>query len=118
MIKSLHWLAGNQVRSGKERHVLCPRPFFKCGEIGSNDHASELAAIANNGGFRNQRVRLECAFDRLWRDEFPAGGFDQVFLAVGDAEKSVGINASYVAGPEPTVRRECCLRLGRYVPIA
>ena len=49
---------------------------------------------------------LERTFNRLWRDEFPAGSLQQIFFAIGYVKKTVFVNAADIAGFEPVIN-EC-----------
>ena len=62
-------------------------------------------------------IELERVLDRLWRDEFSAGGLDQVFLAVGDGKISIGVDVADVAGLEPAIFQSG-LRFFGAIPVA
>ena len=46
-------------------------------------------------------IVLELVLDRLRRDQLAARGLEQLLLAVGDVEKSIGVEVGDVAGAEP-----------------
>src|SRR5579864_888723 len=59
---------------------------------------------------------LERILDRLRRDKLSAGSLEQVFLPVGDVQKSIFINSSDITGFEPAVHERLASFL-RLVPI-
>src|SRR5208337_352941 len=73
------------------------------GVIRDDEGDDEFALIANDHGVEDVRAGLEDVFDGLRSDEFSGGGFEQVFLAVGDKEVVVLVEIPDVAGLEPTV---------------
>src|SRR5688572_22466752 len=57
---------------------------------------------------------FDCLFDRLWGNVLAAGSLEQLFLAIGDTQKSVFVERADVARLEPTITgedRACFFRL-------
>ena len=82
------------------------RPFFQSRKIRRNQRADELVLVAHQRRLRHQHDVLELVFDRLRRDELAARCLEQLFLAVGDVEKSIGVEVADVAGAEPALAVE------------
>src|SRR5207244_8920365 len=55
--------------------------------------------------------QFQAIFDRLRSDVLAAGGDDQIFFAIGNLEKAVGINHTDVSGVKPSSFE----RLGRFL---
>src|SRR3972149_4649357 len=69
---------------------------------GNQSHQMPLA-IADDHDLTEQRIRLEQVLDHLWSHLLAARRDDQVFLAVGDAEKSLTIDLSDIARMKPPI---------------
>src|SRR5438552_6446837 len=76
------------------------------GGIGNDKRDDKFAFIADDHGVQDVRTGLERVFDGLRGDEFPSGGFQQIFFAVSDEEIVVLIHVADVAGAEPAVFAE------------
>src|SRR6202023_4256697 len=108
---------GNQFSAGSKGNPVGARPIFELRKVGREDDSSELALVTDDRGSPHQGVELERILDGLRRDEFPARGFDEIFLAVGDREISIGVDVPYVAGLEPAVDKSVLIFL-RPIPVA
>ncbi len=65
-----------------------------------------------------RQIGLELVFDGLRSHEFAARGLEEFFLAVGDVEKSVGIEAGDIAGAKPAVVVETFRIRLRLLPVS
>ena len=100
-VETLHFRICDQIRPRSELYVVCTRPFLKGSEIWRNHDGREFTAIPEDRRHSNVRAQLKRILDRLRSDEFSAGRFDQILLAIGDREISFGIDVADVAGLEP-----------------
>ena len=103
VVERLHLGMGDQFRARSEGNIVCPRPFFQRSKVGGDDDGGELALVAKDGGGTDERIQLERILDRLRRDKLAAGSLDQILLAVGDREISIGINVADIASLEPAI---------------
>src|SRR5512133_2663909 len=117
LVESLHPRIARKLCVGGVSDVVLGGPVAQHRHGWRNHHAREPAPLTDNGGLADQRVRLQGIFDRLWRDEFSAGGLDQILLAIGDDKESVRIDGSHIASLEP-ITLESILRLLRHIPVA
>src|SRR5260370_6590630 len=76
------------------------------GGIGDKERHDEFVPVAHDHSIKDVRTGLERIFDGLRSNEFACGGFEQIFLAVGDEEIVVLVHVADVAGAEPTVFAE------------
>ena len=76
---------------------------FQRDKVGGHENGGKFAAVTEDSRDSNQRIELERILDRLRRNKFSARSLDQIFLAVGDREISIGINVADVAGLEPAI---------------
>src|SRR5258707_11216856 len=76
------------------------------GGIGNEERHDEFVPVAHDHSIKDVRTGLERIFDGLRGNEFACGGFEQIFLAVGDEEIVVLVHVADVAGAEPTVFAE------------
>src|SRR5579863_3259719 len=83
-----------------------------------NNYGGILAFVADHGSLGDKNVVLQGILNRLGSNEFSAGGFDQVFLAVGNIQKTITVNLSDVTGFEPAICCKCRLRFLWHIPIA
>ena len=67
--------------------------------------AQTLVVHADRSRFHDTRVEHENVFD-FFRGDVLAAPNDHVFLAVGDRQVSVGVEASDVPGTKPAARQE------------
>jgi len=80
------------------------------GEFGGDGHGirndegdNEFALIADDHGVEDVGTGFQRVFDGLGSYEFPRGGFEEIFFAVGDEEVVVLVEVANVAGFEPAV---------------
>ena len=108
-IERLHFWIRNQFGAGEKGISFSRAHCFQQGEVRGDQNGGEFALVAEDGGDSDQRIQLQRILDRLRRDEFSAGGLDQVFLAIGDGEISIGVDVADVAGLEPAIRPSAAL---------
>ena len=60
-------------------------------------------AVADDEGLRDVLRLLQLVLDVLRRDVLPAGGDEDVLLAVGDAQEAVVVDLPDVAGTQPAI---------------
>src|SRR5579859_1822497 len=96
--------------------LLCS-PTLQRDKVRTDDGADEFPCIAHERHMPDERRQFQLVFDWLRRDELAPAGLDKVLLAIGDAEKAVGINVPNVSRFEP-VAFECVRGLFRILPIA
>src|SRR5208337_5320782 len=94
-----------------------PRPIFQNGEVRGDQYRGKFPAVTEHHGCPNEGVELQRTFDRLRRDEFSAGGLDQILLAIGDRKESIAVEVSDVARLEPAIQK-CVARFLGTIPIA
>src|SRR6266850_2398961 len=112
--EALHLGIDQRVHRGMGGHLLIVGELDSLlGELGGDGHGirndeghDEFAFIADDHGVKNIRTGFESVFDGLRSDEFARGGFQQVFLAIGDVEIVVLVQVADVAGAEPAVFAE------------
>ena len=78
----------------------------------------KLALRSNQHHLVHKPRAFDRLFDRLRRNVLAAGSLEQLFLAIGDAQKAVFIERADVACLEPTIARENRARLFGLVVIA
>src|SRR6202044_2584316 len=105
----------DEFRSRNKRNIVLPRPFFQGNKVGGEQNRRELAPVAEDGGEADQRIDLKRIFSGLRGDKFSARRFDEVVLAAGDGEISIGLEVADVASLEPAID-DCRLRFLRPVP--
>ena len=66
-----------------------------------DERRHEWPAVAYGHGMRDQALPLQSTFDVARRDVLAASRDDQVFLAIGDAQVSVRIELTDIAGVQP-----------------
>src|SRR5712671_2860506 len=108
---------GDQFVPRCERNVVKLGPVFKRDKVGGDDDGRELALIPNDGGGADERIQFQRIFNRLGCDEFSARSFDQIFLAIGDRQISIGVDVADIAGFKP-VFDEGSLRFFGTIPIS
>ena len=72
-------------------------------EIGDDECYAIGPEVSVDERLRDVGVRDEPLFQFLRSDELPSGGFDEVFFAVGNAQKPLRIEATDIPGMEPPV---------------
>src|SRR5204863_8240709 len=75
------------------------------------------ALVADHHRLRDILVRLDFVLDRLWSDLLAAGGRDNVFLAIGDAQEAI-LELADITRVEPTLGIYRFGRRVRFVVIA
>ena len=104
-VEALNFRICDQSPPRTKRNAIGARPLFQQRKIRRYDHRGKFAPVAEDGRDSDQRIELQRILDRLRRDEFSARSLDQIFLAIGDREISVGVDVANVAGLEPVSRR-------------
>ena len=92
-----------QLFAAPESNSLGSRVRFETRKIGHNQSADKLSALAQDHDLRNVRVPLEQIFQLLRGDELPSRSLEQILLAPGDGEESVGVDCAQVAGAKPAI---------------
>ncbi len=91
-----------------------PGMGFQRVEVGHDQGADILAAVANGDELLDQVILGVDRFDPLRGNVLAARGDNQVFDAVGNAQEAVGVELTHVTGVEPAVAE----RLGRRFRLA
>src|SRR5438046_924920 len=86
--------------------TLKSTPLLQGCEVWTYDYAHELSRIADDNRMCHQPRHLQLILNRLRSHEFSAAGLDEIFLPIGDAEESLGVDVANVASLEP-VTFEC-----------
>jgi hypothetical protein len=104
-------LVRGEVLERVEADALRPGPHG--GHLGVEHHQRrhERLAIADHAGLAHERDHLERRLEVGRADVLPAGGDDQLLLAVDDGEVAVFVDHADVAGVEPAVLVESLRRL-------
>jgi len=80
------------------------REFGRDGDgVGDDEGHHEFALIADDHGVEDVGTGFQRVFDGLRGDEFSSGGFEKIFLAVGDEEVVIFVEVADVSGFEPAV---------------
>src|SRR5438105_13078237 len=82
-----------------------------------NQRGREFVLVAKNDGFGDEGIVLKRALNRLGSNKFSTRSFDQIFLSVGDREKTIFVQIPDVTGLEPAIHK-CILSFMRFAPIA
>ena len=80
---------------------MLPGPLLQRGKVGRNQHGDELMPVADERGLGHHQVVCQLVFNRMRSNQLPARGLQQLFLAVGDEQKAIGVDMADVAGVEP-----------------
>ncbi len=86
-------------------------------EVWGDDDRWEFPPVANDRSDSDERMQLQRIFDGLGRDEFSAGGLNEIFFSIGDGQISVGVDVADVTGLEP-IALERGAGFVRTIPVA
>src|SRR5438874_3098627 len=92
-----------QIGIGGKFQAFSCQPLADRGGIWTNQRGHKLALITHDHGIQDVRTGLQQVLNRLRCHKFPAGGLQQVFLAVRNVEVAVVIKKADVARAEPAV---------------
>ena len=114
LVKCLHLGMRDQFGPRLEGDLIVPRPIFQQGEVRRDQDGRELALVADDDGLGDQCIVLQGVLDGLGSNKFSARSLDQIFLAVGDGQKSVSIEIADVPGLEPAIDESVGVSSGRF----
>ena len=80
----------------------------ECRVVRRNESGDEFPTVADEDDIFEVWNQFQPIFDRLWSDVLAGRGDNQVFFAIGDPEKTVGINLTYITRVKPSSLQSLC----------
>src|SRR5438270_1786299 len=77
-----------------------------------NQRGREFVLVAKNDGFGDEGIVLKRVLNRLGSNKFSTRSFDQIFLSVGDREKTIFVQIPDVTGLEPPITNSFLVLIG------
>src|SRR5229473_980890 len=96
---------GDQLVPRSESNVVRLGPVFERNKVGGDDDGGELALVAQDSDSADEGIQFQGILDWLGSDEFSARSLDQILLAIGDRQISIGVDVTDIARLEPAAFR-------------